>query len=79
MNQHTVISSAILAVAIVAAAWLMKPVPAPPVPCYEYVRATTDAAGGTVKAYVVDRCSGKVWDMNAALGWLSEFDVQSFK
>jgi hypothetical protein len=53
MNQHTVIASAILAVAIVAAAWLLKP------PCYE-----NQQTAGNENAVVVNRCTGDMWEYN---------------
>lgn len=60
MNQHTVIASAILAVAIVAAAWLMKPLPVHTpqgeVLCFENV-----SSNGDPNAALVDRCRGRVW------------------
>ena len=60
MNQHTVIASAILAVAIVAAAWLMKPLPVhtpqDKVLCFENI-----SSGGDANAALVDRCRGRVW------------------
>ena len=50
MNQHTVIASAILAAAIVGAAWLMKP------PCYVFDQAVGFPA-------LVNRCTGEAWSV----------------
>lgn len=47
MNQHTVIASAILAAAIVGAAWLMKP------PCYVFHLEPM--------VFLLNRCTGEAW------------------
>ena len=58
MNGPIVIASAILAVAITAAAWLLKPIPQP---CWTTAVLPPVQAGQEGTAYVTDRCAGKVW------------------
>ena len=57
MNQHTVFASAILAVAIVAAAWLLKPIP-PQQQCW---RLTSNANGEANSIIIFDQCAGEGW------------------
>ena len=54
MNSPIVIASAILGVAIVASAWLLKP------PCWTYVHNPQDA-GGNIDGNYIDRCTGDFW------------------
>ena len=63
MNQHTVIASAILAVAIVGAAWLLKPIPPQQQPQQQQQQCwrITSNAGDPNSVIIFDQCAGEGW------------------
>ena len=73
MNQPIIIASTILAVAIVAAAWLLKPIP--PI-CFKTFDVTTPGATTDLNSGIIDQCSGRVWIIDTdMIGWGLTFDA----
>ena len=66
MNQPLIIASTILAIALLAAAWLLKPIPPP---CWTTIKNPPPL----VDSYF-DSCTGEVWDwMNGSGGELGHY------